>query len=243
MILACFGSQGFFYTPPSFYPTVKSSDIYTILPRKHRNSLLYPLPFIVNVFSFVIALLRICSPSAIFRTIVSVYVDAINTMLWRRTFTHIGKKILKRVTPTVANSYTTCAVVFIMAIVRVVTFLLYRLPCFIFGRFRRSVCNFVHSTSATFSYTAAQRIATYGFLFSAITLAYPFQAFCSFWINRHNYQPAKSLTSQIYRLVLWAQCGILKIHQSFLSGVMRLDVSASQAQLYLPFLSISQGGI
>lgn len=54
--------------------------------------------------SEVVGLLRACCPSAIFRSVVAVWVDAVNRYRFVRLLTHIFKKVFKRVDPPFAHS-------------------------------------------------------------------------------------------------------------------------------------------
>lgn len=54
---------------------------------------------------------RLCRPSAVARTIRAIIVDSVDAMFWRRSGAHVGKEVLERTKPALANRDPAPAVV------------------------------------------------------------------------------------------------------------------------------------
>ena len=79
------------------------------------------------------------SPSAIGRFVIPVVFDAVNGMIFRRSFAHIGKEVFKTMKPSFTDSYTTSTVIFPAYCIRIQTSFPHVDPDGIFCRTRHSM--------------------------------------------------------------------------------------------------------
>lgn len=95
------------------------------------------------------------SPTTISRFIISIFVwVAIQCVNIARRFAHIGQEVFKRVQPSIANSYSTTAVIVIIAVTRVKTSFFHAAPRFVYSRF-------VVAMSDSFPVKAAARFCAF----------------------------------------------------------------------------------
>lgn len=76
----------------------------------------------------VLVLLPTCRPSTIFETIITVVVDPVYGVTWRRPQPHVFLEDMKTVSPFLTNSDTPCTIVFIIFTLSIVTPLLHCVP-------------------------------------------------------------------------------------------------------------------
>lgn len=91
---------------------------------------IYGYPYTVPSIS---RLFRSRSPSAIFRTVSQIIIDSIKFQL-RRAHTHIGKELLKVVSPLFTNCNSSASIIFVVFVSRIVAAALYMQPRSIFAR-------------------------------------------------------------------------------------------------------------
>ena len=77
---------------------------------------------------FVVVLLTACSPSAILRRIRAIVVDPINRVFWRGLWSHVSKKVTKRLSPSVTHSNAPTTVVAIPFLIGVSASLYHGVP-------------------------------------------------------------------------------------------------------------------
>jgi len=75
----------------------------------------------VSIVAFIATLFGSCSPSAVFRSIWAVIVNALSLVLVRWSRSHIVKELFTRLTPFVANKYAASSVLWIILVFRIVT--------------------------------------------------------------------------------------------------------------------------
>jgi len=111
-LLPSWSGQHLIIAPPQYNPFVKSSFWDTCF----RCPLIYALRFIAKlqypVIPSVSSLLSRRCPSTVARFIIAVHIISINAVLRRGRFSHVGKKRLKAVSPSIANFNSPPAVVF-----------------------------------------------------------------------------------------------------------------------------------
>lgn len=83
-------------------------------------------------------LLNSCGPSAVLRVVASIIVNTVKAVLVGWSAAHIGKKVVKRVIPPIADSYAPAAVVGIALCVRVVAAFAKMNPAAVFWYIGRS---------------------------------------------------------------------------------------------------------
>jgi len=88
--------------------------------------------------ALVVAIISVCNPAAIARFVVAIVVDAVY-LVFSRTFTYIGKKVLKRRLPSVAHLNTSASVVLPAVDLRVAASLLDVQPNTVSAGFRHSM--------------------------------------------------------------------------------------------------------
>ena len=91
-----------------------------------------------NIASLVVVLLGACSPTTVFRRVVTFVINSINSVFIGRSLTHVSKEVFKR-KPSFAKGDASSSVVMIESVVLVGTPLLDATPCFIDRRVKHSV--------------------------------------------------------------------------------------------------------
>ena len=125
------GCESFFDAPPFSYSrangaTVKTESFSPFTTRESFSAKGYEL-----VGPSIFTVLFTCCPPAIFRSVVSIVVDAVNLMRARWLFAHIFNKRLERVSPRFANGYTSLPIVFKTWVFGVIASCYYGVPCLI----------------------------------------------------------------------------------------------------------------
>ena len=84
-----------------------------------------------DIVSFIIRLLKACSPPAVFRGISKIVINAVNGVCFAWSLPHVCKEILKFI-PSVTNRDAPSSVCSVMFIVWIIASTLHLLPCVIF---------------------------------------------------------------------------------------------------------------
>lgn len=197
--------------PASFYSimscSVFNSEFIAPFLKRFYNS----IDFYNDSHSFIISLVSRCRPTAIFRRIVSININSIYRVSTRWLFTHIFKKIRKRMLPTLAHLYSTATIMFPTwnAAIGGSTFYCRPSPvcrfCVISSRkpmFRfafNSHCDGLTSTRSSVSIFKSSR--SYNFFVTAFATAKPFRITsggCSASFN--DFKISKNLTCQVSKI-------------------------------------------
>jgi hypothetical protein len=144
----------------------------------------------------IVGLLFLRRPAAIFWAVVPIVIDAINRMFKRWARTHVAIEVFERISPTIANGYSTTPVSRKLAALRVVASLLHCSPNVVFSRFKHSVDFVFWTASATFLATSKQHILASLKNFSAVALTNPFNAPARRG-QADNYKPAEHAANQV----------------------------------------------
>jgi len=133
-------------------------------------------------FAPVVGLFFVGSPTAVFKRIRSVIIDAFKAHI-RRTRTHVCKEIFKRIPPTITNRNSTCSVFVVAGMVLIVTSAFHRAPSAVFRRCLPMTglsmrpldlaSDFSLITTARNGFAAPELVTGYPFEFSTIAFARP----------------------------------------------------------------------
>ena len=116
--------KNFFNIPSKINSLVNCLMRYTSIFRPFHSSLSFSIKFYKSIASSVAHLLRSSRPSAVFRGVTFISINPIKShSLWRMP--HILYKKLNTIFPSVANSYSSFAIIFKSSIIRVKTSLLH----------------------------------------------------------------------------------------------------------------------
>ena len=143
--------------------------------RKLRMLLVRTALITTRCWSFIVHLFPPCGPTAIFRRIVAIVIDAVKTQT-RSWFSHICIKILKAM-PLFTDFYSTTPIVLVSRIRTIFTPLNHGRPNPINLRSRHTMCRFLFDVKLPFKTTARsgcsarEALSKNNPFFSAITLA------------------------------------------------------------------------
>ena len=161
---------------------------------------------LTNKLSSVGSLCRGICPSAISRFVVSVRINAVNTVLRSGLTTHVFKKTFKRVSPSLTDAYSPASIVFVLFVVWVSASLQHRSPAIVFGASPTFVgvamcdhsCNRYLSAKApaTFGFSAAKLRGHDDFFRSTIANAIPCGLLSDVCSSIDCSEPSKSLAIQ-----------------------------------------------
>lgn len=101
----------------------------------------------VDIATRIAHLLFWCSPSAVAWLVITIAVYSVYGVGLARLFSHISKKVLKTVFPSIANNDSSTPIDWVLFIVRVVASPLHKLPCSVFYRASRVVSSLVRVAS------------------------------------------------------------------------------------------------
>ncbi len=104
--------------------------------------------------SFVATLFKVCSPFAIRRLVVTLWVNAVNRVFRGRLSAHIFIKVQERIHPSITNSHASPTVVLKTYMLRLIASFFHFLPCYIFWGFylaMKNMCsgNYIGTTIPT----------------------------------------------------------------------------------------------
>lgn len=106
------------YVPSALvHSTVQGGNVDPIFSRRFRQCQKFTVYLIADIGPFIKLLLRPCDPTAIFRRIRSIIVNAIKGMTFR-SFPHVGEKGFKRISPLIANGYSATTIIRIFLAMR-----------------------------------------------------------------------------------------------------------------------------
>lgn len=146
-----------------------------------------------------------CCPSAVFRCVRTIIVNAVQTVRFGRTLAHVIKKQCERV-PSITNCDASAPIPMEVSVVGIEASLTHAGPTLIFGRYwlltmSRAMFSYaltLKTTTTTLPARFQVRAPCNKRHLSTITIAQP----ASMWSSRRrksdNHQPTKSLTSQIF---------------------------------------------
>jgi len=181
----------------------KPRDVVTALPLKKQPANLHALVRFESISARIVRLLARRRPTAIFRFIVAVAVDALNrAAIW--AWTHVGKKVLERVQPALAHRDASAAVSVIPGILGVVAAGLHVRPGLVFSRhfpaFGVAVLDSATPASARDSRAALNQVARDGLSVPAVALTYPENVCAPPAYRLNSNQETGSNTSNIKRI-------------------------------------------
>lgn len=92
------------------------------------NALRFSVISEVNHLASILALLKWCRPATVAWFVIPVVVNAVDACSNKRPFSHVSQKVDEGMPPSVAYTYSSCAVVFVLRIVGIVASGLHHLP-------------------------------------------------------------------------------------------------------------------
>jgi len=158
------------------------------------------------VISFIIGLLSRRSPLAVFRTIVAIIVNALDSMSFTRLFSHVGKKVFKRIEPTLTYGYTSFMVQMRHCMIFVITPFFHSSKAIIFSRVRHVVCGqtftrYITPKTPTRLRIIERQVTTTVKCFSAtFTQAVPHSSIASIFSSRDYSKSVEFFTSKVDEL-------------------------------------------
>lgn len=188
-------------------PLAKRLLVDSTSPRPSAKSVRDPANGYLAARALVGALLRPCSPSAVFRRVGAVNINPVDGKIipWARP--HIFNKIVKRVDPSLADANPSAAVVLERGVIRVFAALFHALPDSPLCGPRHFVAGcsfgseFLSKAFARFYSSAKERVAKCFVLVPAVTNARPSSVFA--WPevvgSSQNDKPAKSHSSEVFK--------------------------------------------
>ena len=96
----------------------------------------------VDVVALVDTLFFSCRPAAVLRGVWAVIIDALNAVFGARSTPHVGKELIERLLPAIANKNSTPAVIFVRLIRGVAAALSHVHPAYVLRAVRQSVARF-----------------------------------------------------------------------------------------------------
>ncbi len=166
MVFAWVFCQCFFNIPPKYiYPMTYGfgfdSNLSSPISKNHCSTVMRYVPII----SFVCSLFIARYPLAIAGFIVSIDIYSFNRMVITWSCPQVAVKSLKRMNPSIANSYSTPSIKWVSAFLRVVASSFHATPNFVLRRVGHAVsrcsflCDFGEKTSAGFRSATSQVFA------------------------------------------------------------------------------------
>lgn len=195
-------------------------DIEPFGPFQHSES--FAIKSQLNCFSLVACLFNIRRPPAVFRSVTEIVVDAVNAVLIRWRFAHIGIEGFKGLSPLFAHRNAATAIVNIGRLIRICTASNHATPngvdASMFHAMRASVVTeqFILETTARFGIARSQSSSLDQAFCAAIATAEPEQTSSFAWMLSDAMQDnpsTESLTRYIYSFGRGR--GILRMHKKF----------------------------
>jgi len=189
------------------------------------SPLSYVKRFAINgnhvVSSGIVSLLPPACPATVFRRIITIVINAINTGFVIRSFPHINIEVFKRVKPSITNFNTPPTISSVGLISRIIAALFKMHPALKFYRagfamnFTSRRCRFTFKAPARFSVTRTNVVTLNDFSIPAITQTQPSYFLKTFGCKyigstRDNSKTVEFLTCQVYKL---------RSHFNFLSEI------------------------
>ncbi len=120
----------------------------------------------------VVALFHLCRPSAVIGLIITVIVNAINAVVGRRLWSHVGQEVEERILPPLAHRNPTPSIKMVLGVSRVVAALPHGPPARVFRAFRLPLNTPVITTTRK-NLTASEMTTADGGGVSALALTKP----------------------------------------------------------------------
>jgi len=150
-------------------------------------------------------LFGVSGPSTIFSRITLVVINAVNTVIRGRSLAHIGKEILKRITPAVRNSNAATAIVHISGRAGIGSALHHPFPCDVLNTACSAVSskqlarNFSVEAPTALSITAGEFAGCWRSLRAAFALAIPVLITFALTCIRYNRKAGKNFTCKVVK--------------------------------------------
>lgn len=203
--------------------------------RPQSKRLSFSLKGVHHIVSPVIRLLSLCRPTTIFRRVIPVVVNSVERVFWRGTCAHIGVKIYKGFSPTVANGNSSASIQTISLVGNPITAPKHSTPSGMFLCITHAVLGTAFiprqvlavglplQTTTTLRMFADQPLSGGNFPITTRALTQPFTAAGGGFAQvTQNGQATKLPTSQINEIVSlwqWLKNGILSVSHSVFSFV------------------------
>lgn len=167
------------------------------------KALYLSIVFYQSIISFISTLFLGCSPTAIPRSIISIVINSINRIFWRRFFTHILKEVSKRITPAVTYLYSASPVITVSCAFLVIASLFHVNPRQIFwcsplSMLEQSLRRFLTFETTTRFCSLINNITVINYCcVSTVTLAFIFYRMINIPNTFNDNQFMKSFSSEI----------------------------------------------
>ena len=195
-----------FYGPATLQSLVKRLYRHARFFCPCRHALRSTIKFNETVSSCVSTLLSWRCPATVVRLVASVVVGVSIKCCFDWPWSHVLQECFKRISPPVANCYSTFAVVAIFAIGGAVAASEHCIPAFVFSRTCHAVSGegYLCCTSSTpLRFVPADLRGSHGALIPARALAEPLTLRCRCFFNEANNNPcfAKHFSCQVFKVV------------------------------------------
>lgn len=155
----------------------------------------------LSIVSSVVLLFFLSSPSTIFSRVVSIVIDAINTVIWRRSWPHISQECNGIKPPFFRHFNTSRAIAFKFRIFRIVTATLGPRPNMIFCGFRKTMNGFwdfsfvERQASTALSIPSSQTFSTNMAYGATIAKTFDLRMCVIFFWKRYDDESRKSISN------------------------------------------------
>jgi len=161
--------------------SIKSSSGKIVKSKPLRNRFFYSIYGYIMILSRIVVLFIHTCPFAIIGRISFIIVNSFNSMFSRRSFTHVGIKVFKRIYPSITYKYISSTIIFVWFIFLVIASIFHGKPYLIFRAYYNAIDTstvsmlilFSFYTTATFGIPSAYFPRFSNSFISASTVAKP----------------------------------------------------------------------